>query len=250
MVRDRLQVGMTVWTSDGHKLGKVLSRQADGFTIEKGFFFRNDYLARYQYIDRFSGDSIVLSPTREQVLSSLDADAVIGPPDSAIREKIDEGLDRMNASGQERPASGGATDTGTANGDPGEEIHIALAEEQLEVNRVREEVGRVRIRKEVRTENRHLSVPVTQEEVHVEHVPADKLSTTPASGGNLFREETLSIPVYEEHAEIKKHLVVHDELVVVRVARQVNQEVDATVRKETADIQEERLPLKKRARAA
>jgi hypothetical protein len=45
--RSLIREGMTVYSSDGEKLGKVRSCDATTFVIEKGFFFRKDYIARY-----------------------------------------------------------------------------------------------------------------------------------------------------------------------------------------------------------
>ena len=71
MMRDRLREGMTVWSADGHKLGKILSRGPDGFIVEKGTFFEKEYLTRYEYIDRFGDNGVVLTATRNELAAGL-----------------------------------------------------------------------------------------------------------------------------------------------------------------------------------
>ncbi len=55
-----IREGMTVRSSDGRKLGKVIRCGADEFIIEKGFFFPKDYVARYDQAS-VSGDEVTLS---------------------------------------------------------------------------------------------------------------------------------------------------------------------------------------------
>jgi hypothetical protein len=58
---------MTVLSSDGEKVGKVLAC-ADGiFTIEKGILFKRDFTARYEDVREVRGGEIVLSLTREEL---------------------------------------------------------------------------------------------------------------------------------------------------------------------------------------
>ena len=74
MLTDRslIREGMTVFSSDGEKLGKVLSCEASTFTIEKGFFFPKDYVARYDDIADVTGDDIRLAMTKENFIQLRD----------------------------------------------------------------------------------------------------------------------------------------------------------------------------------
>jgi hypothetical protein len=64
----QIKTGMTVVSADGHKLGKVTSLDADGFTIEKGIYFPRDYLARYGDVAGVEGDEVRLLVEREALL--------------------------------------------------------------------------------------------------------------------------------------------------------------------------------------
>jgi hypothetical protein len=60
--------GMTAVSADGHKLGKVTSLGADGFTIEKGVYFPRDYLARFSDVGSVTGDEVHLVTGRDDLL--------------------------------------------------------------------------------------------------------------------------------------------------------------------------------------
>lgn len=65
---ERLKNGMTVISADGHKLGKLTSFDADGFTIEKGIYFPRDYLARCSDVASVEGDEVRLLVNRDALL--------------------------------------------------------------------------------------------------------------------------------------------------------------------------------------
>lgn len=62
---DRIREGMTVYSAEGHKLGKVIACDANTFMIEKGFFFTRDYVARYEDVAGVQGDDVRLSRGRD-----------------------------------------------------------------------------------------------------------------------------------------------------------------------------------------
>ena len=240
-MRDHLEIGMDVWTDDGHMLGRVISMGPDGFMIGDGPIFFDGYQAKYQYIDRYFDDSVILCLSRE-LLSTLGADdasppaptEASSPPDSA--QHAAQAGARMEAVTMPSPER---TEPDAPRLDAAKELRLPLAEERIEVSRIVEEVGRVRVHKTVRIENQHLSVPVMHEEVRIEHIAAENRSASSAGSMTEFHEETLSIPLYEERVEVIKHSVVREEIVVVKVPKLINQEIDASVRTETAAIQEE-----------
>jgi uncharacterized protein (TIGR02271 family) len=85
------------------------------------------------------------------------------------------------------------------------------------------------------TEQKHIEVPVTREEVRVEHVRTDEPRAATAEGA--FEEKTVSMPVTEEEVEIRKRPVVKEE-VRLRKDRVVEQRAaDADLRKEKVDVE-------------
>ncbi len=63
----QIRQGMTVYSSDGEKLGKVIQCDASTFIIEKGFFFPKDFIARFDDVSLVAGDEIRLSRGRAQL---------------------------------------------------------------------------------------------------------------------------------------------------------------------------------------
>jgi hypothetical protein len=65
--RNQVHQGMEVRSSDGSKLGRVLSCEEGRFIVEKGFFFATDYVAHYDDVRAISDDVIWLSRRQEEL---------------------------------------------------------------------------------------------------------------------------------------------------------------------------------------
>jgi hypothetical protein len=74
MDAEAIRDNMTVYSADGEKLGKVISRRGDTLLIEKGLFFRKDYLARLDEVERIEDDQIWLRRTKEEIEAGPDLD--------------------------------------------------------------------------------------------------------------------------------------------------------------------------------
>jgi len=116
----------------------------------------------------------------------------------------------------------------------GGEAHIPLREEQLNVEKQRVQTGEVRVHKEVVTEQQRIDVPVSHEEVVIEHLPASeaRVSDTPISQG-----ETIRIPVSEEQVTVTKQTVETGEIDVTKRNVQGEQRVSGTIRREEPRIE-------------
>jgi uncharacterized protein (TIGR02271 family) len=114
------------------------------------------------------------------------------------------------------------------------EARIPLREERLNVEKERVQKGEVRIHKEVVTEQQHIDVPVTREEVVIEHLPASeaRATETPISQG-----ETIRVPVSEEQVNVTKQTVETGEIDVKKRTVQGEQRVSGTVRREEPHIE-------------
>jgi uncharacterized protein (TIGR02271 family) len=214
MLTDRSQIreGMTVFSSDGEKLGKVFSCEASTFTIEKGFFFPKDYLARYEDVANISGDDIRLSMTKDAFV--------------AVREGggYEYGAGREPTPGMSRTSS--------------EDIRVPVSEEELDVVKRDREAGEVRLRKDVVTETKRIDVPVTREEVHVERVPvSERREALP--GDKAFEKDSVSMPIHEEEIEVRKRPVVKEEVRLRKEHITEQRAAEADIRKERVDIEGE-----------
>jgi hypothetical protein len=77
-MEERVQIreGMTIYSADLEKLGKVVRCNPTTFVIEKGFFFPRDYVARYEDVSRISGDDGWLQLNARDIASAADEGAV------------------------------------------------------------------------------------------------------------------------------------------------------------------------------
>ncbi len=200
-------MGMKVRSRDGAKLGKVVATGNKVFTIEKGIFFTDEYLASYDDIESTGDGEVRLRLGKDELLAR---EAPLG----------DLG---------EQAAS---TDMGSSIAK--ETVSVPLSEEELQARKQMTEVGEVRIKKEVRTEQKTITVPVSKESVVVERVAAEP-GKAPAE--NAFKEGEVRIPIHEERVEVTKRPVVKEEVRVGKQVRTDEQKISETVRKEEARVE-------------
>lgn len=126
---------------------------------------------------------------------------------------------------------GSATDTITTDAE-GNRV-MQLREEQLVAQKEQVQAGRVRIGKQVVSEQQTLEVPVTREEIVFERHAVDRrASDTPLGGDEVYR-----IPILAEQVLVEKHQVVGEELLVGKRAVQENSQITDTVRREEARLE-------------
>lgn len=115
-----------------------------------------------------------------------------------------------------------------------QEAHIPLREEQLNVEKQRVQKGEVRVHKEVVTEQQRIDVPVSHEEVVIEHIPASQArpADTPIGQGEAIR-----IPVSEDQVNVTKQTVETGEIDVTKREVRGEQRVSGTVRREEPRIE-------------
>lgn len=226
--------GTPVYDAAGQKVGDVGEHNPQGgyLVVHKGFLFPKDIYVPLSAIAHKTTDGVYLDTTK----------------------------DRINEQGWDQPPSNGTvrSDRGTsrrkdtnlrdngAHATPVREDDVAvpIAEEELAVDKQRTEAGRVHVNRDVEEEEQSIDVPVTHEEVVVEHVPV-------AGRGDIsddaFTDRDIDIPVMGEEVQTEKRAVVKDELHLHKRAVTENQRVSDTVRKERVNVEGEddqgRMPL-------
>ena len=115
---------------------------------------------------------------------------------------------------------------------------LTLSEEQLEVGKRQVQAGEVDVRKTVETEHVQQQVPLVREEVTIERRP---LSGAEASNATIGDDEEIRIPVMREEAVVSKRAVAREEIIIRKQQRTENQTVEADVRRERVDIDDESL---------
>ena len=113
------------------------------------------------------------------------------------------------------------------------QLRIPVAEERLTVGKREVELGEVAIRKTVTEEEQTIPVTLTHEEVRVEEIDTPD---RPATGADLFAEETIRVPVRGEEAVVAKEAVVTGEVVIDKEAVAEQQQVSGTVRRQRVEV--------------
>jgi uncharacterized protein (TIGR02271 family) len=204
--RSHVQQGMTVYSSDGEKLGKVFAVTDAGVQVEKGLFFPKDYLLRFEDILDIRGGDVIARHAR----------ASLGAAD------LDRGLDTGGALGTERTVRGRS-----------EEVTIPVHKEELDVLKRERQAGEVRVHKDVIAEERQVDVPVRREVAWVER--RDINPDRPAMNAS-FQEETIRVPLRAEEVEVRKRAVLDEEVVIRKDSIEEERRVAETVRREEVSV--------------
>ena len=119
----------------------------------------------------------------------------------------------------------------------GSEQRLTLSEEELAVGKRQVSAGEVELRKRVETEHVRESVPVTREEVTIERRPLSADAATDADIG----EDEIRIPLMAEEVVVDKRVVPKEEVVARKHAVQEEKTVEADLRRERVDYDEDDL---------
>jgi len=103
---------------------------------------------------------------------------------------------------------------------------VQLREEQLRVTKTPVDTGDVKVRKEVHTDHKTVTVPVEREEIVIEHRPARGHAT-----GDVKAEE-IRIPTREEKVHVSKETVVKEEVHIGKKKVHDTETVSDDVRRE------------------
>lgn len=120
---------------------------------------------------------------------------------------------------------------------------VPVREEVLQVDKQLVEIGEVVVRKEVITEEKTITVPVTREELIIEHRPPSfQPSDQPVPEGEMPEELLKSggafrILLHEEQVSIEKHPVVKEEILISKRQIQETRHVSDTLKREEVHIE-------------
>ena len=120
---------------------------------------------------------------------------------------------------------------------------IPVREEELRVHKQQVVTGEVVIRKEVITEEKTITVPVTREELVIERHPGSgELPAQPVSEGETLAEAlkeggTLRIVLREEQIRVEKYPVVKEEIFISKRQIQESRHISDTVKREEAHLE-------------
>ncbi|KNY28038.1 YsnF/AvaK domain-containing protein [Pseudobacteroides cellulosolvens] len=102
---------------------------------------------------------------------------------------------------------------------------LFLREEQLDISKEQVKTGEVIVHKEVVTEDKCITVPVTREEIVIE-------KRVLAENKKDWLTETIRIPVSEERIEVIKHPVLLEDVEIYQNIYQNTQHIKISLKKE------------------
>lgn len=126
-----------------------------------------------------------------------------------------------------------------------EEERMRLHEERLQVDKQRMKRGEVHLEKEVVEEQRSVDVNVAHDEITIERRPIVDTELNADSrfseDGTLFKEdeETIRIPVTEEHVEVTKKPVVTEEIILKKHQVEEPETIHESVKREEVRLDKE-----------
>ena len=118
-----------------------------------------------------------------------------------------------------------------------EALRLVLSEEELAIGKRQVAAGEVGVHKTVETRHVHENVQLRHDEVEVERRPiTDGYS---AAGATIGQDENIRIPLHAEEAVVEKRVVPTEEILVRKREVVENEGVDATLRRERAEVDRE-----------
>mgnify|MGYP002336002672 CR=1 FL=1 len=231
-----IMIGDEVFGADSEKVGKVAEVQPGYIVVEKGFFFPTDYYVPVSAINSAGDGQVYLNVSRDIALQS-GWDTV---PTSGYTTAEAVAVDRvaLTADATDQYATdasyGGQMNTVVETAD---EIRIPVVEEELTATTRAAQAGAVRVEKDVVTEERVLTVPVTEERIRVERRIVDR--PVDASDPDVLSETVVEIPLYTEEVDLQKRARVAEEIVISKEAVQRSEQVQGTVRREEVHVENE-----------
>ena len=233
----RLVPGAPVYDAAGELVGTVdaATLEHEYLIVRQSTTFPHDLYLPPQAIARVEPDGVYLKPSRRVLRGKRYA----APPEAAAGATTARAAGAATAEQRDQvmPERSASTARATAATEPVSTISVPLAAEELVARRTPVRAGTVRLRKGVETAEQVVDVPVTRDEVIVEHIPPDQFDANATLGA-----DELLIPIMEEQVVVQKRLVVK-EYVRVRKRQVVEQrQVRAPVRREVLSVQEQRAP--------
>ncbi|MEP0914774.1 DUF2382 domain-containing protein [Leptolyngbya sp. GB1-A1] len=120
---------------------------------------------------------------------------------------------------------------------------LKLYQERLIANKHRQKTGEVAIGKTVEIETTHVAVPIEKERVVIKRKTSGRIVTDNMS--DAFREDTVRMEVYEETPDIRKEIVLREEVTVRKEVNRDTLTADETLRREELNIDNDGAPIDK-----
>ncbi len=240
--------GRTLVDTDGEKIGKVEEIYADGESnkpdwalVHTGLFGTKSHFVPLAGAEP-TGEDVRVQVSKSQV---KDAPSIDG--DGQLSEQEEARL--FEHYGVPYDESGTVTAEGAPQGDRGAghetsrsntENAMTRSEEELAVGKRQTEVGRVRLRKYIVTEQVQTTVPVQREEVRLEREPITDANVDQATDGPAISEQEHEVTLHAEEPVVEKRVVPKERVRLEKDTVTEEQTVSDEVRKEQIEHQDDR----------
>jgi uncharacterized protein (TIGR02271 family) len=224
---------MDVYGANGEKIGSINEVYDRYVMVEKGFFFPKDYYIPIDAIQGVDGDNrVFLTVSKDEALNQ--GWDTVPEVTSTGYGYTDQMSTRAGSSDSEVIAADYVAETDVA-ATGTDATRVPLYEEDLTATKRQVDRGKVRIEKELVTEDRTITVPVTEERVRVTRVDAADATST-ANTADAFQDEVIEVPVKGEEVDVQKNARLAGEVVVEKEAVQKDKRVSGTVRREEVHV--------------
>ncbi len=218
----RIAEGTTVFDAGGEKIGTVSEHNMPGgyLDVRKGWLFPKDIYVPVTAIRRTDTTGIYLRVGTDELGGQEWETPPLAPSAASTARQTRSQRSAGTHQAQEQTT--------------GEDVRVPVVEEQLVAATRAEEMGHVRVHKEVVEERQTITAPVTHEEVHVERVGVQRQPVL--SAGDAFTAAEIEVPVMGEELVTSKRAVVVEEVRLHKEAVTEQQQVTDTVRKERVTV--------------
>jgi len=217
--------GMDVYASDGDKVGTIREATEQSITVEKGFFFPKDYVIPISAVEGVDdNDRVYLLVTKDAALSEQWGTGMV----SETMTTTTTGMAATDTIETDTIETDVARTSDTA------ATRVPVYEEDLTAVKRPVSRGAVRIQKELVTENKTVTVPVTEERVRITQVDTNEM--VGADAGDVFQEGVIEVPLTGEEVDLQKTARKTGEVVVEKETVQHDEQVGGTVRREEVRV--------------
>jgi uncharacterized protein (TIGR02271 family) len=240
-------IGHTAVDCDGDKIGKVEAIYEDDagggpewFAISTGWFGTSVSFVPVAGTTR-DGDDLRVPWQKDDVKDAprAESDGHLTPAEEErlyrhygmAWDSATTGTDRDTKMSKDR-----SKDSGTGRKGNGDDA-MTRSEEELDVTKRSEAVGRARLKKWIETEDVNVTVPVRREVARVVTEPIDEKNRDRALDGPDMTENEHDVVLHEERIDVDKKVVPKERVRVETDTVKENREVSDEVRKERVEME-------------
>ncbi len=234
----------TVYDTGGEKIGTIQAYDPEGgyLVVQKGTFFHKDLYIPTDAVQGTDADgSVHLSLHKDD----LQDDRYANPPTvgtgGAVRDdSYAQTMPVAETTTTRAQATPPPATTGRRQAKPAartdDTLNVPVYEEELVVGKRQEQIGDVRVHKDVVQEQESVPVTLRHEEVTVERVPVTGQASQ-ADLQNAFQDQNIDVPVMGEQAVVGKQVHETEEVRLHKQGVTEQQQVSDTVRKERVTVE-------------